>query len=124
MYTDIVNNLNNFIIELPKTIVPSPNDTDYSYGFIRRYFCQRANDSNSHIFEISQDEFNKLIDSPFWKTIDMKWRISGPINETYNNMGMVDDIGVRSSNKASIGIISQHIKSISLYLPNLLQFYK
>ena len=124
MYKDIVTNLNNFNIELPKTIVPSPNDTDYSYGFIRRYFCQRANDSNAHIFEISEDVASKLTDSPFWKTINLKWRITGPINETYNDMGIVDDIGVRSSNKAAIGIATQHIKNISLYLPNLLQFYK
>ena len=124
MYKDVANNINDFKIELPKTIVPSPNDTDYSYGFIRRYFCQRANDSNSHLFEISEDVYNKLQDSPFWKIIDIKWRITGPINETYNTMGFVDDIGVRSSNKAAIGIASQYIKNISLYLPNLLQFYK
>lgn len=124
MYTDITNNLNEFKIELPKTIVPIPTDTDYQYGFIRRYFCQRVNDSNAHIFEISENVFNELSKSPFWKVIDIKWRIVGPINETYNDTGILTDVGVRSSNKSAIGSATHHIKNISLYLPNLLQFYK
>jgi hypothetical protein len=124
MYTDVAKNLNNFKIELPKTIVPTPTDTDYQYGFIRRYFCQKVNDSNGHVFEISEELSNTLSNSPFWKVIDIKWRIHGPINETYNDMGISNDIGVRSSNKSAIGSATNHIKNIPLYLPNLLQFHK
>jgi hypothetical protein len=124
MYSKVANNLNLFKIDVPNTIVPSPSDVDYQLGFIRRYFCQKANDSHSYIFEIDEDEFRKLEESPFWKVSDMKWRISGPIQRTYKDDGNVNDIGVTESNRAAINLTSLKIKNISLYLPNLLQFYK
>ncbi len=124
MYSKVANNLNLFKIDVPHTIVPSPEDTDYQLGFIRRYFCQKANDSNSYIFEIDENEFRKLEQSPFWKVTNIKWRISGPIQTTYNDDGSINDIGVIQSNKAAINLSSLKIKNISLYLPNLKQFHK
>ena len=97
MYIDIVNNLNAFKMDIPKTIVPSPTTKDYELGFIR---------------------------NPLWKVVSIKWRISGPIETTYDLNGLELDKGVRNSNKATIGLASSKIKNIGLYLPNLLQFYK
>jgi hypothetical protein len=54
----------------------------------------------------------------------MRWRISGPIDEVYDLNGKLIDKGVVNSNKASLSLISLKIKNISLYLPNLRQFYK
>ena len=81
-------------------------------------------DAYEFVFEIDEDEFRKLEQSPFWKVSDMKWRISGPIQRTYKDDGSVNDIGVNESNRAAINLTSLKIKNISLYLPNLLQFYK
>jgi hypothetical protein len=124
MYKDIAQNLDIFKIELPKTIVPIPNENDYNLGFIRRYFTQKSNDANGHVFEISEELYNKIDDTTFWISVDMKWRISGPTNTTYKDNGEIDDRGVINSNKASIGLATHKINNISLYLPNLLQFYK
>ena len=124
MYSKIATNLNLFKLPNPKTIVPSPNENDYQLGFIRRYFCQKSNDSNSYIFEIDEQEYSKLEVSPFWKVVDIKWRISGPLERLYNDDGTISDIGVRESNKAAINLAALKIKNISLYLPNILQFYK
>jgi hypothetical protein len=38
--------------------------------------------------------------------------------------GNVSDIGIRESNRAAINLAALKIKNISLYLPNILQFYK
>ena len=46
MYSKISTNLNVFKLDIPKTIVPAPTDIDYEIGFIRRYFCQKSNDTN------------------------------------------------------------------------------
>ena len=123
-YKDLINNLQLFEIKTPKTIVPSPTEDDYKLGFIRRYFTQKVNDSNGHIFEINEEVYSEYSNSPFWKVIDLKWRIVGPQNTTYKNDGNIDDIGVLNSNKNSIGKASFSLKNIGLYLPNLLQFYK
>jgi hypothetical protein len=111
-------------VALDSSIIPSPDEDDYQLGFIRRYFCQKANDSHSYIFEIDEDEYRKLEESPFWKVLDMKWRISGPSEKIYKDDGSVSDIGVNASNKAVISLSSLKIKNISLYLPNTKQFYK
>ena len=124
MYKDVANNLDIFKIEIPKTIVPSPDSSDYELGFIRRYFAQKANDIYGHIYEINEEVYSELQESPFWKVEDMKWRISGPLTTIYNDDGSVYDVGVSSSNNASIRLVSSKLKNIGLYLPNLLQFYK
>lgn len=124
MYNNVANNLSIFTIQIPNTIVPEPSTSDYSAGFIRRYFCQRANDSAGNVFEIDEDNHTLLKTNPFWKVADIKWRIVGPMDTILKENGEIDDVGVRASNKAAIGLAVVNIKNISLYLPNILQFYK
>ena len=124
MYSKIANNLNQFRLVNPKTIVPSPDEDDYQLGFIRRYFCQKSNDSHSYIIEIDEEEHRKLEQSPLWKVVDIKWRINGPLDKMYDGVGNITDIGIRESNKAAINLAALKIKNISLYLPNIKQFHK
>lgn len=124
MYKDVARDLDRYKIEYPKTIVPSPSDSDYSLGFLRRYFVKKRNDDNGHIFEISKDIYGDYQDNPFWKTETLKWRIRGPIDPTYKDDGEIDDVGVVNSNKASIRLAQGSLKNIGLYLPNLKQFWK
>lgn len=124
MYKDIANNLDLFKMKIPKTIVPIPTNSDYELGFIRRYFTQKSNDPAGHIYEIDEEVYSELIDSPFWKVADMKWRIRGSLNTIYNDEGGISDMSVSSSNNASIRLTGDKLNNIALYLPNLLQFYK
>lgn len=124
MYKDVARDLLKFEIKYPKTIQPIPEDTDYQRSYIVRYFTQKANDEYGHIFEIDEDTYDKYIDNPFWKSVSLKWRISGPLDTTYNPNGTIKDIGVIAGNKASLYKASQTLQNISLYLPNLRQFHK
>jgi hypothetical protein len=124
MYKNLVKNISDFDLQLPKTIVPSPSELDYDNGFIRRYFIQKTNDSNGFVFEISAEMYNYYTDNPFWKVADLKWRITGPKETVYNQKGELSDIGVEITNKQIINLTSKTIRNISLYLPNLLQFHK
>ena len=124
MYKDVAKNIDIFQIEYPNTIVPNPTTQDYENGFIRRYFIRQFNDVNGHIFEISNESYSKYLESPFWIVEQIKWRITGPINEIYKDNGEIEDIGVKNSNIAALNIASEKLKNIGLYLPNLLQFHK
>jgi hypothetical protein len=124
MYTDLIKGKITYSLNFPKTIVPSPQTLDYENGFIERYFAQRANDSNAFVFEIDLEEYNLLLQNPYWTLGEMRWRLNGPIDGVYSLNGLLVDVGVRSSNLASISIISEKIKNIDLYLINPLQFYK
>ena len=124
MYKDIAKNIENFTLQIPKTVIPIPTEFDYDNGFIRRYFIQKTNDSNGFVFEVSEEIHNELRDNPFWKVTDLKWRITGPKETVYNQKGELSDIGVEITNKQIINLTSKTIRNISLYLPNLLQFHK
>jgi hypothetical protein len=124
MYKDVAKNIENFTLQIPKTVIPIPTEFDYDNGFIRRYFIQKTNDSNGFVFEVSEEVYDELRDSPFWKVTDLKWRIAGPKQTIYNQKGELSDIGVEITNKQIINLTSNTIRNIGLYLPNLLQFYK
>jgi len=117
-------NSNIFDLNTPKTIVPSPTSSDYELGFIMRYFVRRANDLNGFIYEIDESTFEVYKEKPFWLVGELKWRVSGPIDVVYKSNGDIDDRGVINSNKTSIMYTSKILPNISLYLPNILQFYK
>lgn len=124
MYSDLISGKTNYSLDFPKTIVPTPSDTDYENGFIERYFTQKVNDKNSYVFEIDKEVYFNLFENPYWIVEIMKWRITGPITPVYNVDGILIDKGVIESNNASISIISEKIKNVKLYLPNTLQFHK
>lgn len=124
MYNDLIKGKITYSLDFPKTIVPSPQTLDYENGFIERYFAQIANDSNAFVFEINLEEYIELSTNPYWSLGKMRWRLNGPIDAVYSSNGLLTDVGVRSSNLASISIISEKIKNIDLYLINALQFYK
>ena len=124
MYNNLISEKTNYSLDFPKTIVPIPSDTDYENGFIERYFTQKVNDKNSYVFEIDKEVYFDLFENPYWISEIMKWRITGPISPVYNIDGILTDKGVIESNNASISIISEKVKNVKLYLPNILQFHK
>lgn len=124
MYKDIVKNIEKFTIKKPKTIVPSPTASNYQNGFIERYFLRISFDSNGFVYEVDEKTFNDYFENSFWVGEKLFWRITGPIDMVYGSNGKLTDMGVISSNSASIAIASLKIKNISLYLPNLKQFHK
>ena len=111
MYTEVAKNINNFKLEYPNTIVPSPNSVDYDNGFIERYFIRKANDSNGFLYEVNFITFTKYLKNTFWIGENLKWRITGPVDPVYNQNGILTDIGVRSSNRESTLIAANKIKN-------------
>ena len=75
-----------------KTYVPNPTNDNYIVGYIMRYFIQKANDENGHIFEIDKLYFTDFIENPFYTAVQLNWRIKGTAEEVIN------------SNKKSINI--------------------
>jgi hypothetical protein len=124
MYKDLVKDKTFPSLTIPPTMVPSPTAADYDNGFIVRYFTQKANDKNGFVYELSSDVYSDIVRNPHWTSITMRWRIDGPKNVVYNEVGKIIDKGVIDSNNASLKIASEKLKNIGLYLPNVLQFHK
>jgi hypothetical protein len=124
MYKDLVKNREAFSLKNPKTIVPTPSANDYASAYLVRYFLQRVSDVNGFVYEVGLPEYEEYFPNPYWISVSMRWRISGPLNVVYDSNGNLIDKGVIESNKSSLSITSLKIKNISLYLPNLKQFHK
>jgi hypothetical protein len=107
-----------------ETIIPRPSDKDYNRGFIKRYFIQKTNDKGSPIYEIDSITKSYYNNKVQFITTELKWRISGPTEKTYDNTGTVIDKAVSESNRIAIKLVAHEIPNLKLYLPNLLQFYK
>ena len=125
-YTDLLKGQGKPIIQTQtiRTHAPTPTPTDYRRGYIVRYFIQRVSDNNGFVYEVGLPEYEEYFSNPYWISISMRWRISGPLNMVYDSNGNLIDKGVIESNKSSLSMISLKIKNISLYLPNLKQFHK
>jgi len=102
--------------------IPKPKDTDYTKGYITRYFTQKANDLNSPIYEVSQAEYTRLSSSIVYVTTQLRWRLTGPKESTYDSNGKLIDKGIMESNRISTKLASVVIKNLNLYLPNTFQF--
>ena len=124
MYKNLIRNSEKFNLQIPQTSIPTPTAQDYQLGFLYRYFLQKANDENAYVYEVSEEIYNSYDPNPFWNKVMVKWRITGTAEPIYENNSKLKDCGIINSNKAALGIASLQIKNISLYLPNLLQFYK
>lgn len=92
--------------------IPSPTELEYEAGYIRRYFIQKANDSNSFVYEVNKDSYTAFVNSPFFKNVSLDWQIKGSVDE------------IRTANSKSIKFASQKLDAVKLYLPNTLQFSK
>jgi len=124
MYTDLIKDKELPSLFIPQTIVPLPTENDYAKGFVERFFTQKANDINGFVYEVDSKTYLRLLKNPYWLAESIYWRITGPLDAVYNDMGDVIDKGVISANKASIVLGAEKIKNLGLYLPNILQFYK
>ena len=127
MYKELIEKKTSFIknIQIPDTYVPSPDQSDYSRGYIERYFIQKTNDKKDFVFEVDSNNYDYLSTNPYWKRIKIKWRISGSINMIKNDKtNMIIDNGVYNDNINVIGKAKKDIPNIDSYLINPIQFYK
>jgi hypothetical protein len=112
-YTKVSNgNTTRFILPKINTYIPNPIDLDYKRGYIVRYFIQKSNDINAPIYEISSEFISEFINSPFYTTQKMDWKIIGTDEE------------IKEANGKSVKLASAKLPAIINYLPYLLQFKK
>lgn len=111
-------------IKAPLSHVPVPNDKDYEYGEIQRYFTQVTNQINGDIIEISREVWKDLQDNPLYRTIELRWKISGPLTDSYDEVGRRVRTGIRTSNRISVEQASKEMPALKNRLTNPLQLWR
>lgn len=100
---------------------PLPTETDYVHGYMDRYFVKKINEDV--IFETSYISA-RGVNTNLYKSVNLKWKISGPRNNIYKN-GILDKRGVEESNKFEIDRVKKE-ESVDLsgILTNLLEYWR
>lgn len=107
-----------------KAHFPTPTDKDYENGYLYRYFVQKTNDKQAPIFEINQKTYIRLSNVEEYITVALRWRIKGPTQPVYDDVGNILDFGVEESNKRVLDLNKKRMPGIIKRLTNYLQFYK
>lgn len=102
---------------------PSPTESDYSKGYITRYFVKRVNGDMSTVREISQEDYNTVSKDPLYVSTSLTWVIKGKLSPSYIGNQVVLS-GVLNINDAAIKIAEKVVPGISFILLNLAQFHK
>jgi hypothetical protein len=107
----------------PKNLIPIASSTDYSNGYIIRYFLKKKNES---IFiEIDKPQYDdwvsKKIDNNLYSAATIQWTIAGNIED--EKKGIIVSMGVQSKNLAQIQLAEQQLPGIGAVLSNPLQYY-
>lgn len=69
----------------PQTYYPQPLESDYTKGYIIRYFIKKIN-SKGFVMEISPQEYTAFIngtvnyDVSYYQVVDILWKLTGPLN--------------------------------------------
>ena len=102
------------VVKTPDPFYPIPTNEDYEKGYFDRYFLKRK--GNKYVFEVSEDGFS--FDDPYFKKLKIRWKISGPLNDTAAESGIID------TNRRTILKVINEMEGIDLVLNNLQQYAK
>lgn len=101
----------NKIIYIPKLELKEIKKSDYDTGYIYRYFYRQANDRNSLIKEISESEYNKILNYFLYKVLKIKWKIIGDADTAKNINKKISE----TANKTLVGINKLLERNLLLY---------
>ena len=111
----------------PRKFVPKPLLSDYEKGIIDRYFAVKINDGT--IIEIDKIQYDLLrtkskngIDYNLYKSLMLKWKISGPKHDIYKN-NIIIKHGVEDTNKRTIEKLAKNTPQVLNYFKNKLEYY-
>lgn len=103
-----------YAISTPDPILVSPTNDDYDRGFVVRYLLKRY--GSGYIFDVSEAGFG--FDNPYFQKLEIKWKISGPLNDENGVAGIID------TNLRTINLYKNDFEGLESYLSNLTEFSK
>jgi hypothetical protein len=75
---------------------PEPTEKDYERGFYERFFVRKR--GTAQITEVSETEYKKFTGSKYFVRFSLKWKISGPRSDVFNDAGYPVETGVEDTN--------------------------
>lgn len=102
---------------------PTIRQQDIDNGVLTRYFGKKANEANGEIIELDDKLYNKLRVSNLYQVVQLPWRITGKIEDTYVN-SVRTYTGVVTSNILATLDADKQLKGLIVRLADPLQYYQ
>jgi|TARA_R110000744_G_scaffold82042_1_gene161193 hypothetical protein len=100
--------------DYPEKNLANPTENDYGVGTITRFFTQKANDLNSEIYEILQEDFSNQHE--LFRFVEIEWRITGTRYEVIrDNMKTIFETTRIRGNK----MLSKKLYPLQFWKPSL-----
>lgn len=114
--------------ELRFDYTPNIQRKDIDTGYIVRYFARRTNLNSGEIVEISKKQATKLKKYPIFKVIEVKWKISGRLDDEegprHVNSPTRLYTGVITSNRLAVEDAEEELPGIKNKLKNYAEFHQ
>lgn len=109
------------IEEFPEEEKPEPTNGDYEREWFERFFLRRR--GTSQIIEVKEGTHDRLRTSRLFIRFSLKWRISGPRNDVFNDAGIRIRAGVEDTNIRTLDRVAENQRGIKDKLSDPLQFW-
>lgn len=107
---------------------PQPTTEDIDNEYLIRYFTRPANQHAGEIYEISKQTFDRIKTNNLYKSISMKWRVSGKLDDVMASPDINTPVrlytGVLTANKLSLDMAESEMSGMKQKITNYAQFYK
>lgn len=102
-----------------------PVNTDYSNGYMIRYFAHKRNESK--IIELTKDLYGKVgtddgLDKIIWEKFQIKWKVSGPDNDIFDSQGNITQSGIIDTNIRTVQSLTDDYPALKDYLTDFREF--
>jgi len=119
---------NNYIGDTePKPYIVRSELLDYKAGYLLRYFVEKAFGSDRYPMEIDTlqaQKYNKPnnINGGLYNLATITWKLTGPLNNRYDDKGMILEMGIYEYNALQVERAAQAIPNISYVIKNYIEF--
>ncbi len=120
-YRDIVNSSDVDELSYAISYHPSPTESDYSAGFLTRYYVEKIN--APVITEISAENYNQ-VSTQFYRKTTLQWKITGSSRKNKYKEKTIEVVGVEDYNRVQVDEASKYLPHLKNYVKNYVEFWR
>ncbi len=113
----------------PNQSVVRPRESDYTTGFMVRYFVERAGSFEGYPIEIDKLQYASYgkeggISGDVYNSVAINWKLTGPRNNVFTQDGTLYEMGIFEHNQQVVYSATRIIPSLPGAIKNYLEFAK